>query len=63
MEKNEDLVKLLGTWETDTTDAEAISEYGQTAIEFSSDGQHVYTIHTPEKVQKTHCIYYDIKLL
>jgi hypothetical protein len=57
MKRNENLEKLIGMWVTDNTDTEAFKEYGKTTLEFGSDGQLTYTIHTPEKEQKIFCIF------
>ena len=43
---------LLGKWVIDDSDDVALAKYGQTSMDFRSDGSLVYTIHCDEVDQK-----------
>ena|ERR1044072_5733060 len=43
--------ELVGRWETDPTDANAINEYGRTTLVFGGDGSLTYIIHVEGKDQ------------
>ena len=43
--------ELLGRWETDPADTDAINEYGRTTITFGGDGSLTYIIHADGKDQ------------
>ena len=49
--------RLLGSWETDPSDREAINRYGKTRLEFKADGTLVYSIDAGDKWQQMFLTY------
>jgi hypothetical protein len=43
--------ELVGRWETDPSDTDAINEYGRTSLVFGGDGSLTYIIHVEGKDQ------------
>jgi hypothetical protein len=43
--------ELIGTWKTDTQDANSLQQYGETTLEFHQDGTLLYKIHQSGKDQ------------